>query len=58
MNSMGGSGEPIVHAALTPTEGPSCAMSVPGVSTTISAMDSMEILDQNLSIPANVVPFD
>jgi predicted aldo/keto reductase-like oxidoreductase len=50
MKSMGGSGEPIVHGVLTPTEALSYAMSVPGVSTTISGMDSMAVLDQNLSI--------
>ncbi len=50
MKSMGGSGEPIVRGALTPTEALSYAMSVPGVSTTISGMDSMEVLDQNLQI--------
>jgi aryl-alcohol dehydrogenase-like predicted oxidoreductase len=48
MKSMSGSGEPIVHGALTPTEALSYAMSVPGVSTTISGMDSMAVLDQNL----------
>jgi aryl-alcohol dehydrogenase-like predicted oxidoreductase len=50
MKSMGGSGEAIVHGALTPTEALSYAMSVPGVSTTISGMDSMAVLDQNLEI--------
>ena len=50
MKSMGGSGEAIVHGALTPTEALSYAMSVPGVSTTISGMDSMQVLDQNLEI--------
>lgn len=50
MKSMGGSGEAIVHGVLTPTEALSYAMSVPGVSTTISGMDSMGVLDQNLSI--------
>jgi aryl-alcohol dehydrogenase-like predicted oxidoreductase len=50
MKSMGGSGEPIVHGALTPTEALSYAMSVKGVSTTVSGMDSMEVLDQNLEI--------
>jgi aryl-alcohol dehydrogenase-like predicted oxidoreductase len=48
--SMGGSGEPIVQGALTPTEALSYAISVPGVSTTISGMDSMAVLDQNLQI--------
>jgi uncharacterized protein len=50
MKSMGGSGEAIVHGALTPTDALSYAMSVKGVSTTISGMDSMEVLDQNLEI--------
>ena len=56
MKSMGGSGEPIVHGALTPTEALSYAMSVPGVSTTISGMDSMAVLDQNLEILRNFKP--
>jgi len=56
MKSMGGSGEPIVHGALTPTEALSYAMSVRGVSTTISGMDSMEVLDQNLEILRNFKP--
>jgi predicted aldo/keto reductase-like oxidoreductase len=56
MKSMGGSGEPIVQGALTPTEALSYAMSVPGVSTTISGMDSMAVLDQNLQIVRNFQP--
>jgi uncharacterized protein len=58
MKSMGGSGEPIVHGALTPTEALSYAMSVPGVSTTISGMDSMEVLDQNLAILSTFKPLN
>jgi len=58
MKSMGGSGEPIVQGALTPTEALSYAMSVPGVSTTVSGMDSMGVLDQNLAILANFHPLD
>ncbi len=50
MKSMGGSGEAIVHGALTPTEALAYAMSVPGVSTTISGMDSLAVLEQNLRI--------
>jgi predicted aldo/keto reductase-like oxidoreductase len=50
MKSMSGSGESIVHGALTPTEALSYAMSVPGISTTISGMDSMGVLEQNLAI--------
>jgi predicted aldo/keto reductase-like oxidoreductase len=56
MKSMGGSGEPITHGALTPTEALSYAMSVPGVSTTISGMESMAVLDQNLSILSQFKP--
>lgn len=58
MKSMSGSGESIVHGALTPTEALSYAMSVPGVSTTISGMDSMEVLDQNLHILHSFKPLD
>jgi aryl-alcohol dehydrogenase-like predicted oxidoreductase len=58
MKSMGGSGEPIVHGALTPTEALSYAMSMKGVSTTISGMDSMEVLDQNLRILAGFQPLN
>src|ERR1700678_3144337 len=56
MKSMGGSGEMISHGALTPTEALSYAMSLPGVSTTISGMDSMAVLDQNLDILRNFQP--
>ncbi len=58
MKSMGGSGEAIVHGALTPTEALSYAMSVPGVSTTISGMDSLAVLDQNLQILHDFQPLD
>lgn len=58
MKSMGGSGEMISHGALTPTEALSYAMSLPGVSTTISGMDSMQVLDQNLKILQSFKPLD
>jgi predicted aldo/keto reductase-like oxidoreductase len=58
MKSMSGSGESIVHGALTPTEALSYAMSVPGVSTTISGMDSMGVLEQNLAILHEFKPLD
>jgi uncharacterized protein len=50
IKSMSGSGESIVRGALTPTEALSYAMSVPGVSATVSGMESMDVLDQNLEI--------
>jgi predicted aldo/keto reductase-like oxidoreductase len=49
MKSMGGSGELISKGAFTPSQALSYAMSLP-VATTISGMDSMEVLDQNLTI--------
>ena len=58
MKSMSGSGESIVHGILTPTEALSYAMSVPGVSTTISGMDSMGVLDQNLAILHGFKPLE
>jgi uncharacterized protein len=56
MKSMGGSGEMISSGALTPAEALSFAMSLPGVSTTISGMDSMRVLDQNLAILRDFKP--
>jgi predicted aldo/keto reductase-like oxidoreductase len=56
MKSMGGAGESIVQGALTPTEALSYAMSVPGLSTTISGMESMAVLDQNLQILSSFQP--
>src|SRR5271167_1925881 len=56
MKSMSGSGESIVRGALTPTEALSYAMSVPGVSATVSGMNSMGVLDQNLEILRNFKP--
>jgi aryl-alcohol dehydrogenase-like predicted oxidoreductase len=55
MKSMGGSGELISKGAFTPSEALSYAMSLP-VATTISGMDSMEVLDQNLSILRDFKP--
>jgi aryl-alcohol dehydrogenase-like predicted oxidoreductase len=49
MKSMGGSGELISKGAFTPSQALSYAMSLP-VATTISGIDSMEVLDQNLAI--------
>src|SRR5437660_11931810 len=49
MKSMGGSGEFISKGAFTRSQSLSYAMRLP-VATTISGMDSMEVLDQNLTI--------
>jgi uncharacterized protein len=56
MKSMGGSGELISKGAFTPSEALSYAMSLP-VATTISGIDSMEVLDQNLAILRDFKPF-
>jgi len=55
MKSMGGSGELISKGAFTPSEALSYAMSLP-VATTISGIDSMEVLEQNLAILRDFKP--
>jgi predicted aldo/keto reductase-like oxidoreductase len=55
MKSMGGSGELMSKGAFTPSEALSYAMSLP-VATTISGIDSMEVLDQNLAILRDFQP--
>ncbi len=55
MKSMGGSGELISNGVATPEEALRYAMSLP-VATTISGMDSLEILAQNLAIARNFKP--
>src|SRR6202162_2927945 len=55
MKSMGGSGETISNGAFTPSEALCYAMSLP-VATTISGIDSMEVLDQNLAILRDFKP--
>jgi aryl-alcohol dehydrogenase-like predicted oxidoreductase len=55
MKSMGGSGELIKQGAVTPREALHYAMSLP-VATTISGIDSLEVLDQNLAIAKTFEP--
>ena len=55
MKSMGGSGEMIKHGAVTPQEALSYAMSLP-VPVTISGMETMGVLRQNLEIATNFKP--
>ena len=50
MKSMGGSGESIKNGAVTAQEALRYAMSVPGVATTISGMESVGVLHQNLEV--------
>jgi len=55
MKSLGGSGEIVSHGALTAEEGLRYAMSLP-VATTISGMDSLGVLEQNLAIARGFKP--
>ncbi len=57
MKSLGGSGELVRHGAVTPEQGLRYAMSLP-VATTISGVDSMEVLDQNLRVAINFKPLE
>jgi predicted aldo/keto reductase-like oxidoreductase len=55
MKSLGGSGEMVTHGAVTAREGLRYAMSLP-VATTISGMDSVGVLEQNLGIARGFQP--
>lgn len=57
MKSLGGSGELVRHGLVTPEQGLRYAMSLP-VATTISGVDTMEVLDQNLKVAVNFQPLD
>jgi aryl-alcohol dehydrogenase-like predicted oxidoreductase len=55
MKSLGGGGEFVKHGAITAQEGLRYAMSLP-VATTISGMDSLEVLEQNLGVARGFKP--
>jgi aryl-alcohol dehydrogenase-like predicted oxidoreductase len=55
MKSLGGSGELVTNGAVTAHEGLSYAMSL-SVSTTISGMESLAVLQQNLKVAAGFQP--
>jgi aryl-alcohol dehydrogenase-like predicted oxidoreductase len=55
MKSMGGNGQPITKGVVTAEEALRYAMSLP-VATTISGIDSLAVLRQNLAIARNFVP--
>ena len=57
MKSLGGSGEMVTKGAITPEEGLRYAMSLP-VATTISGIDSLGVLEQNLAIARNFKPMN
>jgi aryl-alcohol dehydrogenase-like predicted oxidoreductase len=55
MKSLGGDGQPILHGVVSAEEALRYAMSLP-VSTTISGMDSLDVLRQNLGIVRGFKP--
>jgi predicted aldo/keto reductase-like oxidoreductase len=55
MKSLGGSGEMVTGGAITAEEGLRYAMSLP-VATTISGMDSLGVLEQNLAVARGFQP--
>lgn len=55
MKSLGGSGEILKYGAATPAEALRYAMSLP-VATTISGVDSRDVLEQNLAIAGGFQP--
>src|SRR5947209_12708202 len=55
MKSLGGSAQPLLHGVVTVEEALRYALSLP-VATTISGMDSMEVLRQNLAIARGFRP--
>jgi aryl-alcohol dehydrogenase-like predicted oxidoreductase len=57
MKSLGGSGELVKQGAVIPEQGLRYAMSLP-VATTISGVDTMQVLNQNLKIAVNFQPLD
>jgi aryl-alcohol dehydrogenase-like predicted oxidoreductase len=58
MKPFGGQGQPFHDAdvKMTPQQALRYAMSVPGVTTTITGMESMDVLRQNLAIAQNFQP--
>jgi aryl-alcohol dehydrogenase-like predicted oxidoreductase len=55
MKSLGGSGEMVRHGAITPEQGLRYAMSLP-VAVTISGIESLVVLEQNLAVARNFAP--
>jgi predicted aldo/keto reductase-like oxidoreductase len=56
MKPLNGHGDAIKHGVITAEEALRYAMSVPGVTTTITGIDSLEVLHQNLQIAQNFTP--
>jgi uncharacterized protein len=56
MKSMGGGGEPVKRGVVMADELLRYAMSVPGILTTVSGMDSYDVFKQNLALALNFTP--
>ena len=56
MKPLSGHGDAIKHGVITAEESLRYAMSLPGVTTTITGMDSLDVLHQNLRIAQNFTP--
>jgi len=56
MKSLTGAGDPVRKGVVSVEEALRYAMSVPGVATTVSGIDSLDILRQNLAIARGFVP--
>src|SRR5438445_8766846 len=55
MKSLGGDGQPILHGVVSPEEALRYAMSLP-VATTISGIDSLAVLRQNVAVARGFTP--
>jgi len=55
MRSLGGDGQPLLHGVVGPEEALRYAMSLP-VATTISGIDSLAVLRQNVAVARGFVP--
>jgi aryl-alcohol dehydrogenase-like predicted oxidoreductase len=55
MKSLGGDGQPVLHGVVTAEEALRYAMSLP-VATTITGIDALEVLRQNLAIARGFMP--
>ena len=56
MKSMGGRGQPVLAGVVTAEEALRYAMSVPGIATTISGIQTLEVLRQNLAVAHGFQP--
>jgi uncharacterized protein len=58
MKSMGGAGQAVQAGVVTPQEALRYAMSIPGVTVTVSGIDSIDVLRQNLAVAHGFEPMD